>query len=220
MKAIYKYSLWIVFCISALLFLIRIGYIDFEVNDDQVMAMYSSGFLGVYDSHMVHNNIILGWIISQCSRAAAFVNWNTLLNIGCILISYIIIGVFLIYKKGFLKGVTLSGIVTLASFETMLHRLNFSKTGALTCMAGIIILSISFIDNGIERKKRLLIRTFSVLFILLGSLFRYATTISLIPFAFIAFFIVFSNTSKLYHKEIITTGLVIIVSVMFLWGDK
>lgn len=217
-KNLYKYSLWVVFCISALFFLMRIGYVGFEVNDDQVMAMYSSGFLGVYDSHMVHNNIILGWIISQCSRAVAFVNWNTLLNIGCILISYIIIGVFLIYKKGFIVGVTLAGIVTLATFETMLHRLNFSKTGALTCIVGIIILSVSFIDNGIERKKRLFIRTVSGLFILIGSLFRCATTISLIPFAFIAFLLVISSTSKLHQKEIIITCIVIVVSIMSLWG--
>lgn len=174
--------IWAAFCAISMLLCIKNGFVGYESNDDFYMNMISSGMYGSPDAHNIYNNIILGYVYSLLYRLSNTHNWNTLIQLGVILVSYIAFGVWNICKNKIVKGFSTSLIFFWCTFETLVCRMNYSKTGVLALGVGFVLLSQSVDTDSWREVKNRLLRILSYLFIIGGSLFRKETLYASLPF--------------------------------------
>lgn len=152
-------------------------YINYESNDDFFLSTISNGLYGDFYVYMVHNNVVLGTIIAFLNSIFSTINVSLAFSLLLIYISYALLGIWLIYKKEGL-GLGLGFLSFLITYETILFRMNYSKTGALLLVISVIVL---FDCISKENESRWMLFGSSFLFVT-GSLFRYKVTIAFIPF--------------------------------------
>lgn len=173
---------WVLFCCVLFMLFLKKGYVGFESNDDIFMNMISSGAYGSVDAHNIYNNIILGWFYAVMYRLSGGHNWNTLLQLAVILASYISFGVWNICRNKILKGYTTSLLLLALTWESMICRINYSKTGAIAMAVGFVLLISSLDTDKWKLLSYRLLRILAYVFIIGGGLFRKNTTMVCIPF--------------------------------------
>lgn len=157
-------------------------YISFEQNDDMFISTIPSGIYGQHYIYTVFNNILQGIFLAGLSKLMPVCNWMIILYIGYIYISYIGIGVWAIKAKGVLIGGSLSVLFFLTTYHSLIHNMNFSKTGGVLMSVGVIIYAY-YIQEAVGKKKiASLLISGSMIFA--GSLIRMDSIIAAIPFVF------------------------------------
>ncbi len=171
---------WVLLCTVLLLLVVTLGIWGYETNDDMYLAMIPSGFFGKFIPYTIYNNIIQGYFLAAISSVFPVVNWTFIYYFLLIFISYVLIGVCCIWKKGMIQGTLLSIIFLCSTGVSMFCRMNFSKTGALVFLAGFI--TAMWLSEDLERKRNKIIFYVALIFMILGSFVRYDTTVALLPF--------------------------------------
>lgn len=178
-------AIWTIWCLVWIFISLKRGYIGIETNDDIYMNMISSGTYGAMHARNAFNNIVLGWIYVVLYKLIPGHNWNTLVQLATIFASYIVFGIWCILRNKVIKGYLISLTFMFATWETMVCRINFSKTGAIALGVGLVLLmsSLDYADGEWKSFSNRFARVVSYGFIILGGLFRKDTLIACVPFA-------------------------------------
>lgn len=158
----------------------RYGYISFEQNDDMFISTIPSGIYGSYYIHTCFSNILQGIFLAGLSRFMPVCNWMIMLYMGYIYISYIGIGVWLTKIKGALLGGGLSALFFLTTYPSLIHNMNFSKTGGVLIGVGVVI--FAYHTEKISEKKNVVWLLISGSMIFAGALIRKDSIIAALPF--------------------------------------
>ena len=121
-------AVWVLFSVGFVLFMMKTGRVNFETNDDIIMAQITSGVFGKYSPYNVFSNIVLGLILMGFSEIMPGFNWPSLFDLGFIAVSYAMLGVICIRsaKKNILLSVLAPLVFVFATFRTMILGINFS----------------------------------------------------------------------------------------------
>lgn len=127
-------------CIVILSFFLfyKYDYISFEQNDDMFSSTIPSGIYGQYYIY-TFSNILQGSFLATLSKVVSICNWTIMLYIAYLCISYIAIGVWSIKTRGAIIGGLLSLLFFLTTQYSLLHKMNFSKTGGVLVSVGLVI---------------------------------------------------------------------------------
>ena len=127
-------------CIVILSFFLfyKYDYISFEQNDDMFSSTIPSGIYGQYYIY-TFSNILQGSFLAALSKVVSICNWTIMLYIAYLCISYIAIGVWSIKTRGAIIGGLLSLLFFLTTQYSLLHKMNFSKTGGVLVSVGLVI---------------------------------------------------------------------------------
>lgn len=127
-------------CIVILSFFLfyKYDYISFEQNDDMFSSTIPSGIYGQYYIY-TFSNILQGSLLAALSKVVSICNWTIILYIVYLCISYIAIGIWSIKTKGAIIGGLLSLLFFLTTQYSLLHKMNFSKTGGVLVSVGLVI---------------------------------------------------------------------------------
>lgn len=179
-------AIWIVVCICLARYAYCHSLIGFETNDDFYIELILNGSFGNNYPYTVYTNVLLGFFLVPLYKLMPFHNWFLILQLFAgILFPYIALGVWNIRKKGTIKGFLLSATVLFATFDSLVCRLNYSKTGAFLLAVGVLFLFSSLENEEWLRWQSRFERILSYLMILLGGLMRKQLVLAFIPFAII-----------------------------------
>lgn len=174
--------LWV--CMVTIFFFLfcKYGYVSFEQNDDMFISTIPSG---IYGQHYIYtfSNVLQGIFLAGLSKLIPVCNWTIILYIGYVYISYVGIGVWSIKTKGALIGVCLSALFFLTTYTSLLHNMNFSKTGGVLMSVGLAIFA-HYAKELCGKKNIVLYLVFGSL-IFAGSLVRNYSIIAALPFIMI-----------------------------------
>ncbi len=129
---------WVCIVILSFFLFYKYDYISFKPNDDMFSSTIPSGMYGQYYIY-TFSNILQGSFLAALSKGVSICNWTIMLYIAYLGISYIAIGVWSIKTKGAIIGGFLSLLFFLTTQNSLLHKINFSKTGAVLVSAGLVI---------------------------------------------------------------------------------
>lgn len=140
-------------------------------SDDYYLGEIIYGSVsGVYDIHLVYNNILLGYLTKFLLYLFPEVAWYTVLQIICVFYAFTLL-TYWILKKNFSKYSIIFGLIILSIFGYECYiRITFTKTAAVLLAVGLICL---FWSMG-EHKKRMGVCIASFFCIFLGLLYRKA----------------------------------------------
>lgn len=210
--------LWVIFCLSFFIYLIKTGRIGYETNDDEFLAMISSGVFGRIYAHTAYNNIIWGAIVAVLSSLFPLHNWTILMYIACILAAYIMLGIIciVITKKNMTGSVVLPLLFVMATFRTLIIKMNYSKSGAVLLGTGIIVLIATLDTEDYKNTEFKIIRVLSYIMISVGSLVRTGTLMAVVPFfAILVLYILVKYRKDIKGRLLIFIG--VSASVLSLW---
>lgn len=211
--------LWAIFCIAIFAYFGIKGFFNYESNDDVILALITSGFLGEASPYTIYNNIAIGYILSRLTIYFPMLNWSVIFYLSNMLLAYIILGIILIYKNGEVLGGLMSAIFLTCTCNTLLHKMNYSKSAALIFMVGIILF-VSLVDVAYEKKQvqnktiYIIALFFSVYLIILGALIRKETLIALIPFAAV---LIFKQLMRWKSMSAIVPYFIVFTVIGLLW---
>lgn len=168
---------WGIFCSLVMLWLAAHGMVRYLVNDDTYIALATSGAYGKQYPYTLFTNIVLGYLLCFLYKISPYHNWMTLISLGSIFGGYVTLGVFSWYKKRW-KGIGAAFLLLVMTIVPMVNRLNFSYTGVLPFVAGVVGLTIFNCD----RKITFFFYILSDTLIIWGSAFRRETTVAVVPF--------------------------------------
>ena len=176
-------ALWI--CLVTIFFFLffKYGSISFEQNDDMFISTIPSGIYGQHYIYTCYSNILQGIFLAGLSKFFPVCNWTIMLYIAYIYISYIGIGVWAVKAKGILIGSCLSVLFFLATYEPLLHNMNYSKTGGVLMSVGLVI--FAYHTTNLSEKKNMVFLLLSGAMIFAGSLVRRDSILAFIPFVII-----------------------------------
>ncbi|MCQ2519446.1 MAG: hypothetical protein MJ107_02825 [Lachnospiraceae bacterium] len=177
-------ALWIIFSLGFVLFMMKTGRVNYETNDDVIMAQITAGVFGKHSPYNVFSNIVLGLILMGASMIMPGQNWPTLMDFCFIALSYVMVGVICI--KSSKKANWLSVIVPLtfvmATFKTLIMGINFSKVGAIMFMTGFLVLMLSIDTENYKNTENKIIRIIGYIMFISGSLVRLDSLKAMLPF--------------------------------------
>ena len=154
----------------------------YETNDDPAMEALLLGLSGGGGtSFLVFLNRILGIILLFLSSVIPQVNWYFVMHYAVCLFSIYVLAKTFIGKFG-RNGIFISVIMTAASVET-LYSVQFTKTGAIASIAGVIGLMYALRE---DRKNKVFAGS-CILLIIMGSMYRFESLIMVGPFMFVVF---------------------------------
>ena len=209
--------LWIMSCAFLVFYVVRNGLIGYETNDDLYMEIITSGAFGKSSPFTVYTNIVIGYILVFLHKIAPMHNWFSILQIGGITLAFIVFGVFLIYKKGNIKGYFLAVSILLCSFDSLICKMNYSKTGVFLFVTGFVMF-ISFLDSEDWKcRKNRVFRMGAFLLMLEGGLMRKQTFIACIPFVVVLILYMYRKYRKEFFERIIPIVLSAVL-LLFCWG--
>ena len=122
------------------------GRVRYLVNDDTYIALVTSGAYGKQYPYTLFTNIVLGYLLCFLYKTSPYHNWMTLISLGSILGGYVALGVFSFYKKRW-RGIGVTFLLFAMTIVPMVNRLNFSYTGVLPFVAGVVGLTIFNCDR-------------------------------------------------------------------------
>ena len=174
-----------------LLYLIFIGFVRYDTNDDLFLYLFTSGTLGEYCSYSVHQNLLMSSFLAAISKMAdgTLINWNTVYYLAEIIVTYISLSVWLLKKRG-LHGAVQGLVIMLASVQTIMNSHNYSKTGALVMIVGVVILATN------DEEDTIVWRIIAAILLITGGLYRFDTTKAVIPFVVVGFVYGLLNSKK------------------------
>lgn len=177
-------AVWIIFSFGFILFMMKTGRVNFETNDDVIMAQITSGVFGKYSPCNVFSNIVLGLIFMGLSKLMPGLNWPSLFDLGFVAISYAMLGVISIRssKKTLFLSVLAPLIFVLATFRTMILGINFSKVGALAFMTGFLVILFSLDRDDHKTVEMRVLRIIGYILFISGSLVRFDSVKAMLPF--------------------------------------
>ena len=211
--------LWAIFCIAIFAYFGVKGFFNYESNDDVILALITSGFLGEPSSYTIYNNIIIGYLLSRLSICFPMLNWTVTFYLSHMLLAYIILGILLIYKNGEILGGLLSAIFFTCTCNTLLHKMNYSKSAALIFMVGGVLF-VWLIDIICEKKQvrskviYIIAFFFGIYLIILGALIRKETLIALLPFGAV---LIFKQLMRRKSLMVILPYFITFVVICLLW---
>ncbi|MBR2992190.1 MAG: hypothetical protein IKF31_02690 [Clostridiales bacterium] len=171
----------LLFCALALVTALLLHPI-YETNDDPAMEALLFGLPGESGtSYLVFLNRILGIILLALVTVIPQINWYFVMHYAVCLTSMFVLSRTLISKFG-KNGIFLSAIVTAASVET-LYSVQFTKTGAIAAVAGMIGLMYALRE---ERKNKVF-AGLCIGLIIMGSMYRLEALLMVGPFLFVVF---------------------------------
>ena len=171
----------LLFCALALVTALLLHPI-YETNDDPAMEALLFGLPGESGtSYLVFLNRILGIILLALVTVIPQINWYFVMHYAVCLTSMFVLSRTLISKFG-KNGILLSAIVTAASVET-LYSVQFTKTGAIAAVAGMIGLMYALRE---ERKNKVF-AGLCIGLIIMGSMYRLEALLMVGPFLFVVF---------------------------------
>lgn len=192
--------LWLLIVTASFILFFKYDYISFEQNDDMFISTIPSGIYGQHYIYICFSNILQGVFLSGLSKFLPVCNWTIILYIGCIYTSYIGIGVWAIKTKGALLGGCLSILFFLTTYDSLLHNMNFSKTGGVLMSIGAVI--FTHYTKKIFGKKSIIFLLISGGMIFAGSLVRRDSIIAFLPFVMILMVSVVLQCKCRWNKEI------------------
>lgn len=172
--------LWLLIITVSFILFFKYDYISFEQNDDMFISTIPSG---IYGQHYIYNcfsNILQGIFLSGLSKILPICNWTIILYMGYIYISYVGIGVWAVEMKGAVIGGCLSVLFFLTTYDSLLHNMNFSKTGGVLMSVGAVI--FAHYTNKLSEKNSIIFLLISGSMMFLGSLIRRDSIIAFLPF--------------------------------------
>lgn len=174
-----------------LFYLIFIGFVRYDTNDDLFLYLFTSGTLGEYCSYSVHQNLLMSSFLAAISKMAdgTLINWNTVYYLAEIIVTYISLSVWLLKKRG-LHGAVQGLVIMLASVQTIMNSHNYSKTGALVMIVGVVILATN------DEEDTIVWRIIAAILLITGGLYRFDTTKAVIPFVVVGFVYGLLNSKK------------------------
>jgi len=171
----------LLFCALALVTALLLHPI-YETNDDPAMEALLFGLPGESGtSYLVFLNRILGIILLALVTVIPQINWYFVMHYAVCLTSMFVLSRTLISRFG-KNGIFLSAIVTAASVET-LYSVQFTKTGAIAAVAGMIGLMYALRE---ERKNKVF-AGLCIGLIIMGSMYRLEALLMVGPFLFVVF---------------------------------
>ena len=175
--------LWVFIVTVSFALFFKCDFISFEQNDDMFISTIPSGLYGQHYIYICFSNILQGIFLSGLSKILPICNWTIMLYIGYIYISYVGIGVWAVETKGAVIGVGLSVLFFLTTYDSLLHNMNFSKTGGVLMSAGVMI--FVHYTKKLSGKKSIISLLISGGMIFAGSLVRRDSIIAFLPFVMI-----------------------------------
>ena len=175
--------LWVFIVTVSFALFFKCDFISFEQNDDMFISTIPSGIYGQHYIYICFSNILQGIFLSGLSKILPICNWTIILYIGYLYISYVGIGVWTVKIKGALVGGCLSILFFLTTYDSLLHNMNFSKTGGVLMSAGVMI--FAHYTEKLSGKKSIISLLISGGMIFAGSLVRRDSIIAFLPFIMI-----------------------------------
>lgn len=175
--------LWVFIVTVSFTLFFEYDFNSFEQNDDMFISTISSGIYGQHYIYICFSNILQGIFLSGLSKILPICNWTIILYIGYIYISYIGIGVWAVETKGAVIGGCLSVLFFLTTYDSLLHNMNFSKTGGVLMSVGVVI--FAHYTEKLSGKKSIIPLLISGGMIFAGSLVRRDSIIAFLPFVMI-----------------------------------
>lgn len=186
------------------------GYIGLETNDDTFLAIIPSGWLGGYYPYTIHNNIIIGYFLAAISRVLSMYNCTTLFYLGIMSVSFILLGIVIVEKKGAIIGGLFSFAFVATTWLSLLNRMNYSKSGALAIIVGCLTFAFSM-EWDRTKNVRMLFEIIGLTLLIIGALVRYKTDLAFIPYIVILGVFFFAKHDKKNYKATFLAALLIIV---------
>lgn len=205
--------LWTVSVTAWLIYLVKIGYINYESNDDFFISIFSGGFLGKYTAYNINCNIVMGWLVSTLNRIFSSLNynWSFIYYLFGIIMSYVLLGNLLTHKKG-LRGTAEATCILFLSVTSLLHSHNFTKTGAFILIVGSFMLAY----REKEDSKWWSVAAFALM--IMGSMYRINSTIAVLPFIALCFIYgLYCNMKKPYFKAYLIQWISVGAAITILW---
>ena len=177
-------AVWVIFSFALIFFMVKTGRINYETNDDIIMAQITSGVFGKYSPFNVFNNITLGLIFMELTKIMPGHNWPSVFDLGFVFLSYAMLGVICIRssKRNLFESLSLPLIFVFSTFKTMILGINFSKVGALAFMTGFLVLLFSLDRDDHKTTEMRIFRIISYILMISGSLFRSDSVKAMLPF--------------------------------------
>lgn len=169
-------------CMVTILFFLfyKYGYISFEQNDDMFISTIPSGIYGQHYIFTSYSNVLQGIFLAGLSKLMPVCNWTMILYVGYVYISYIGIGIWLIKTKGAWIGVCLSSLFFFTTYQSLLHYMNYSKTGGVLMSVGLVL--FAHCAGEIRETKNTVFLLIFGSMIFVGSLVRRDSIIAALPF--------------------------------------
>jgi len=209
---IYTYA-WSLVILLGFGYLLFIGFLRYETNDDFFLSIFTSGFLGEYNPHTVHNNYVLGILIALISgfTSAIHLNGSILFYVVEIIIAYFVF-TYRIVKERNARGIIESLIFIFLSITSIMNKHNYSKTGALVLIVGAYTLATY------KAEESKLIKLIAYILIISGGAYRSDTTIAVLPFVIICFAYGFRDNRDLAIKKYIIEWCICFGLILIMWG--
>ncbi len=216
--------LWTGFCLIGFTMFLLFGWVNFETNDDLFLTAFPSGLFGAPTPYTTYSNIALGGLASLLTKPAPLANWSLVFYLLGMLAATIMLGRYLIRQNGWLAGGLLSATVLISTFYSVLHRLNYSKSGALIMMFAAVCFAITVEDLCKNTSHAGFRGDWPKLFLpgallLFGSLFRLQTTIAVLPFLVLLATHNLESADKTHKfKQVLVAWLGLLFLCIAFWG--
>lgn len=213
-----KKKLWVSFLLNAFIVIVCILCRPIsEAGDDNVMMSIASGFFGHPDNHLVFINIIHSTVLQRLTMIIPHVNWYMVIMFSLLMISFTILTYIILDSfSNKVSGVILLAITFTFSIDAYLAY-QFTKCAGIFTAVGIF-----FLVHCVKRKKAASFYLLGILFVLLGSFYRYLMSLVVIFFIF-GCLLVFEliefkgkrseyNRDHLYKFSILFISLIILIA--------
>lgn len=201
----------------------------FEENDDTHIAMIAEGAYGNREWHLIYENVILGKLYSFLYSIFSNVRWHTVLQYMFIFLAYVSVTYVISKHK---HGITLSLIAVLATFYELYVSLQYTKTAAFLCGAGILLFyefvrdgaflaknKISVLDEAGKNLKveRAFYLVFGFIYIVYGTMLRpEGLLFALVPLCFIGLLELVRTRQILQYLVAFVPTFIVLAGVLYI----
>lgn len=194
-----------------LFFVVRFCRPTYEVNDDFVISLATTGVFGdEYKQYAIFSNIIYGYIVKFFSCIIPTLNWWVVLQYIIIVLSYSALFYFLCVKTNIWIALLSNMTVGCFVIYNEIRCIQFTRTAFLACIVGLIILLYGSIHGS---KKSIII---GFIMSLLGSWIRESTFWLCMAYimAFLVAYIIHVNYNFYKAKRLIIALCTIMIVVV------
>lgn len=207
----YLYALmalpWVLFVLFQAYYMLKVGAIAFETNDDAFLNLITTGTFGHKYAMNVYNNVILGWIFTMLYTVSAGHNWYTILEFLLYFFSMAVVGVCNIYRHKPLKGYLYNFILLWISVYTMICSINYSKTSAFAMAAGLVLLGFSLDRDDYDKPVNRVLQILGGVILVFGGLYRKETVLALVPYIILLMVYLGVKYKDKYYKRLLPVAI-------------